>query len=175
MKTYTFHISANSLPDDSNLEKSRIVLDGFHWPVLIFGFLWFLAKGHFMAGGIVFAFDLFSLLCYQLLGLPHDATPLLLLISNAFFAFEAGTLIRWVYQKRGMKERSIILANNETEAEMKGFSHWLSTQTVASAEEIISDAVIPPPSPEISSPWSIPVPYDKAPESISPSSTEDLP
>jgi len=148
VKTYTFHVPADQALCDKNENNIRIILDGFYWPVLVFGFLWFFTCGHFMAGAVVLTVNLAVLLGFHLLDLPQYVTSPAFFLLNFFFALEASSLIRWVYEKKGMKEEFVIVAKDKLEAELKGFSQWLEAcakrnadieQNEYAAEAAVSD------------------------------------
>jgi hypothetical protein len=124
--TYTLHLRRDARPGDAReLERARLVRDGFSVWAALAPALWLLWHRHWLLG-LAAAFGLPGLgAALGFAGLPPGRIMLVLASLQLLFGFEASSLRRWAYERRGWPTVGLVAARDEGEAESKAFVDWL--------------------------------------------------
>ena len=125
--SYTLHVAPFAEPGDPRaLDAADLVRDGFSWPAFLVPSLWFLRHRHvwLALGGLAAELILWGVL--RMAGLGPEAIGAAELVVHLGFGFEANTLRRWAYARRGRPAADVVFAANLAEAEAKTFTRWLA-------------------------------------------------
>jgi hypothetical protein len=124
--TYTLHLPRDARPGDAReLERARLVRDGFSAWAALAPALWLFSHRHWILG-LVAAFGPPALAFgLGLAGLPPGRIFLVLALLQVLFGFEASSLRRWAYERRGWPAVGLVSARDRREAESKAFTDWL--------------------------------------------------
>jgi hypothetical protein len=132
MNTYTLHMPRDAVPGDERaLAEAEVVKDGFAWIAFILGpvgFLWFLVQRLWIAGLAMLVVLVGFQIGLRVLGvgpLPAFLAELLLAI---LVGFEANSLKRWTYARRGRPAVDAVLASDRDDAVVQAFRRWLSVR-----------------------------------------------
>ena len=120
MRSYTLHLPRHAVPGEpAAVERATIVRDGFVWPAFLFTVLWFLWHRLWIAALIV-AVALAALVgAGTALNLRPGPAGLAALLFSALLGWEASSLRRWTYARRGRGAADVVSAGSLAEAEQK--------------------------------------------------------
>ncbi len=124
--TYTLHVAPYGRPGDPDaLDRADLVRDGFSWGAFLVPALWLFRHRHWFLGLAVLAvvFGLAALL--RVAGLGSGTIVVAELLLHLLIGFEAATLRRWSYARRGRPAVDVVFATSEADAEAKSFARWL--------------------------------------------------
>lgn len=137
MRVYTVHESANPPADRlDRAEGLRFVRDGFTWSAALFGGLWLLWRGFWLAlilyilVVVAFAFG------GKALGIGDEAALLVLIGLNLLLGFEADTIERWSLKRRGWQMIGSVSGRDIGECERRFFDAWLHEQPMLRPETL---------------------------------------
>ena len=126
LRTYTLHLPAIAARGDARaLDRAQLVADGFSWSAFAFSVLWFLRYRLWLAAFLVLVLLVGLALLGRLLGLSLVAGFAVSLLASILIGYEASSLRRWTYARRGMPARDAVLATSADEAEAKAVARWL--------------------------------------------------
>lgn len=108
-------------------ECLRFVGDGFSWRALLFGPLYFLARGEWHALAAYAAAALLLGAVLTIAGAQNDWFAWMFLLLNVAAGFEASELTRWSLGRRGWNEIAAVSGRGREEAERRFFDLWLPT------------------------------------------------
>lgn len=124
--TYTLHLPEHAIPGDPDaLERSEIVRDGFAWWAFIAPMLWLFWHRHWLLGiaaGLIVGLVGLGL---SAIGLRTGAILGVEILLHLLFGFEAASLRRFVYERRGRPVGDVVMAVDAADAEAKSFARWL--------------------------------------------------
>lgn len=125
--TYTLHLPEHAIPGDPEaLERSTVVRDGFSWWAFVAPMLWLFWHRHWVLGilaGLVVGLVGLGL---SALGLRTGAILGVEILLHLLFGFEAASLRRFVYERRGRPVGDVVTAVDAADAEAKSFARWLA-------------------------------------------------
>lgn len=125
--TYTLHLPEHAIPGDPEaLERATIVRDGFSWWAFVAPMLWLFWHRHWVLGilaGLVVGLVGLGL---SALGLRTGAILGVEILLHLLFGFEAASLRRFVYERRGRPVGDVVTAVDAADAEAKSFARWLA-------------------------------------------------
>ena len=126
MRTYPLHLPPEARPGDAAaLDEAALVRDGFSVGAFLFGFLWFFAHGLWLAGIAVLAAFAALAAAGAALSVSPGAIALAWLLLAWLVGMEAGSLRHWTYARHGRPVAAVVAADDEEEATLKAFTHWL--------------------------------------------------
>lgn len=131
---YTLHVAPFAEPGDPRaLERADLVRDGFSWGAFLVPALWFVAHRHWLLAlaAVLVVGALAGIL--RLAGLAPGPILMAEILLHLLIGFEASSLRRWSYARRGRPAVDVVHAANEAEAETKAFSRWLAPAAEAAA------------------------------------------
>jgi hypothetical protein len=122
--------------------RIKFVRDGFHFWAFLFGPLWLLRNGLWLAfiGYCVVAFGLFAAL--HVAGVPAGTRFFVGVLFMLLLGFEAASLRRWTLGRRGWTNAGIVVADDREAAERRFFDRWAGQGGRAAVEP---PAGTPPP------------------------------
>lgn len=123
MARYVVHMKGEG---PEALAGARFVRDGFSWPVLFFGPLWFLAKGAWISACLAIAVMIGFAAVTMGFGLPEGATLLGLGLINLFLALESGALRSWELRLRGFSDVAIVSGDDLDVLEQRFFAEKMN-------------------------------------------------
>ena len=127
LRTYTLHLPAEAMRGDPlALDRARLVPDGFAWGAFAFTVLWFLRHRLWLASLLVLAVLVGLAVGGRAIGLPVTAQFLISLLAAILIGFEASSLRRWTYGRRGLPVRDAVQAASLDEAEARAATRWLA-------------------------------------------------
>lgn len=143
MTTYTLHLPRQARPGDpAALEKADIVKDGFSWGAFFFTFLWFFFHRLWLAGLLVLVGLVAFNIGLNVLDVHPAAGVFAHLLLSILIGFEANSLRRWTYERRGRPVVDVVTGGDRDEAEAKAFARWL--QHAGPARSPVSSSVPQP-------------------------------
>jgi len=151
MSIYTVHAPP---PDEAapDPERFAFVRDGFHFWAFVFGPLWLLFKRLWLALLIYIAVVAVLHGGLWLARVPPIVHSLVSLLMHLLVGFEAATLQRWTFERRGWRELGVVSGDYET-AERRFFDTWVAKMTKpeapASAPPMPPQVRVPPASSDI--------------------------
>ncbi len=124
--TYTLHLPEHAIPGDPDaLERSEIVRDGFSWWAFITPMLWLFWHRHWVLGIVAALVVGLVGVALSALGLRTGAILGVEILMHLLFGFEAASLRRLVYERRGRPVGDVVTAVDAADAEAKSFARWL--------------------------------------------------
>jgi hypothetical protein len=125
MSVYTVHAppTAGATPDP---ERFVFVRDGFHFWAFVFGPLWLLGKGLWLALVIYVAVVAALQAGLWLIAAPPAAHTLLTVLVHFLIGLEACTIQRWTFKQRGWTSLGLVTALNREAAEQRFFDRWVT-------------------------------------------------
>lgn len=125
MSVYTVHAPpAGGIGPDP--ERFVFVRDGFHFWAFVFGPLWLLVKGLWLAFVIYLAIVAALQAAIWLLSPPYGVLALLTLLVHLLVGLEAGTIQRWTLKRRGWTALGVVTGTNREAAERRFFDRWVA-------------------------------------------------
>jgi hypothetical protein len=126
MPVYTVHQPPPRDADTlTHFERFRFVRDGFSFRAAIFGPLWLIWHRLWLALiGYVLALVLLAALL-GLSGVSGGAGALIVGLFALLFGFEANTLRRWTFSRRGWTNVGVVASEDLPSAERRFFDNWL--------------------------------------------------
>lgn len=124
---YTLHVPAFAAEGDPRaLERADLVRDGFSWGACIAPPLWLFWHRHWLLA--LASFVVIGGLAATLWAVGTRPGVILAVeaLLHLLFGFEAASLRRFAYARRGRPVSDIVLASNMAEAEAKSFARWLA-------------------------------------------------
>ncbi|MEN3929640.1 DUF2628 domain-containing protein [Microvirga sp. W0021] len=120
MKSYTVHFPKGCTePNADALTGAVLIRDGFSWGAFIFGPFWLLWNRLWLTGIIM----LVVLITVSTLADMLEFEPITWGIADflimLLIGFEANSLKRWTYERRGQPVAGIVTGHDEIEAEAK--------------------------------------------------------
>ena len=140
MTVYTVHEPQPRKNEDAtDPDRFVFVRDGFYFWAFLLGPLWMLWRGLWL----VLLFYLAAWVGLQaitsVLGLSATANFVIVLLLALLVGFEAGSLQRWTYARRGWANLGLVVAPNIEAAERRFFDVWMVRRSVTAS------AIAPPP------------------------------
>jgi hypothetical protein len=144
MKVYTVHLKG-SQNDLATLERAVFVREGFSWGALIFGPLWLLWKGLWLALIVWLALE-GALVIWNAFAQPtHSVTAALQILMHLALGFEASQLRCGALARRRFQIAGLVQGRTLMEAERAFFLGAISMPSNAPAgASIVSHRVHPP-------------------------------
>jgi hypothetical protein len=115
-------------------ESLVFVKEAFSWRALLFGPLYFLARGEWLALAAYVAAAALAVGVLELFGAADDLTGFALLLLNVIAGFEASELERWSLARAGWREVGTVTAARRDDAERRFFDAWLPSVPAATPE-----------------------------------------
>lgn len=135
--TYTLHLPEHAIPGDPDaLERSEIVRDGFSPWAFIAPMLWLFWHRHWILGIVAALVVGLVGLGLSALGLRPGAVLGVEILLHLLFGFEAASLRRFVYERRGRPVGDIVTAGDAGDAEAKSFARWIGSPETTSSRSI---------------------------------------
>ncbi|MCX7899613.1 MAG: DUF2628 domain-containing protein [Methylocystis sp.] len=129
MAVYTVHFPPAAPGARPAPEKIVILRDDFSWPAFLFGPLWLIWRGAWLAALLwTLLLAAVSFAAWKLQA-PKYMTPYIGMAFGAWLGFEGSRLIAWTLNRRGYVEGDIVIGDNEEEAEIAFFHRWRSSAT----------------------------------------------
>lgn len=129
MNLYTVHTKKHH---KTNIDNTVLVKEGFCWPALFFGFLWFLYNKMWIEAAIVFAINVLLTLV-QLQGYGHLETYELIKLGIALLlAANFNDLLRNNLTRNKYKLQDVVSGSNTENAEVKYLTNMLHRNTFVS-------------------------------------------
>lgn len=135
--TYTLHLPEHAIPGDPDaLERSEVMRDGFSWWAFIAPMLWLFWHRHWILG--IAAALIVGLVGVGLsaIGLRPGAILGVEILLHLLFGFEAASLRRFVYERRGRPVGDIVTAADSADAEAKSFARWIAPREANSPRPV---------------------------------------
>lgn len=143
--TYTLHLPEHAIPGDPEaLERSEIVRDGFSWWAFVAPMLWLFWHRHWVLGiaaGLIVGLVGLGL---SALGLRTGAILGVEILIHLLFGFEAASLRRLVYERRGRPVGDVVTAIDAADAEAKSFARWLAPGQANSSRSVANSGMNSP-------------------------------
>lgn len=129
MKTFTVHLprndyAASAEPEGTFLARAVFVREGFSWGAFLFGPLWLMFRGLWIAF-IVWLVIVVALSAVSALYLTSQAQLLVSLAVSLFLGLEGNSLRRTELARRGYRFVDVITAASRDAAEQAFFTRWL--------------------------------------------------
>ena len=141
--TYTLHLPEHAIPGDPDaLERSEIVRDGFSWWAFIAPMLWLFWHRHWILGIVAALIVGLVGVALSTIGLRTGAILGVEILLHLLFGFEAASLRRFVYERRGRPVGDIVTAADEADAEAKSFARWLVPREANSPRSVANSRTI---------------------------------
>ncbi|ACA21038.1 conserved hypothetical protein [Methylobacterium sp. 4-46] len=134
MSTYTLHLPDEVDPGAPDaLDRAKLVPDRFIWSAFAFTALWFFWHRLWLAGLLVLVAEVAVWGAGLALNLSPPAGFLVTLLLSVLIGYEAPSLRRWTYERRGSPARDAVTAADSTEAEVKLVGRWLTRHAAPAA------------------------------------------
>ena len=142
MRVYTVHESANPPADRlDRAEALRFVRDGFKLGAALFGPLWLLWRGFWLAL-ILYILVMAALSAGGMaLGISDRIGLLVLIGLNLLLGFEADTIERWTLKRRGWQMIGSVSGRDVGECERRFFDSWLHEQPMLRPETLSASEI----------------------------------
>ena len=124
MTIYSVHLPADGAASASVAEKAHFERQGFSWRAFVFGPLWLLARGLWLA---ILAWCLLALLVGLAVGydyLPAGAAGGLMLLAAIYIGFEGRSLADAAMERSGWRLVDVALGDRLVDAERGFFLRW---------------------------------------------------
>jgi hypothetical protein len=147
MPVYTVHAPVTDGAGIAATDRFAFVRDGFHFWAAVFGPLWLVWHGLWLAliGWIAVAVAID-------VGIARLASPSAISVANLLVAllmgFEASSIRRWTLSRRNWRQLDIVVARNWETAERRFFDRWAAKQRVVNDQTAV-DRGAPPPTRDI--------------------------
>ena len=126
MIVYTVHEPSAPVADRvDRAEALLFIRDGFSWMAAIFGPFWMLANGLWLVSFLYIAGVAVLELVLNASGLDAGWGALSSIAINIALGFEAASLRRWTYERRGWRLVGTVAGRTRAEAERRFFEAWL--------------------------------------------------
>ncbi|MHA1568433.1 MAG: DUF2628 domain-containing protein [Alphaproteobacteria bacterium] len=118
MRVYTVHIQAESaLPDGGAV----LVKEGFSWPALMFGPIWALGLGLWVAAAALLAAGAVIGAALELSGADFPTRAAIVAGFQVLVGFTANDFRRWSLARRGFADARVVAAPDRLAAERRYF------------------------------------------------------
>ncbi|MCC7252810.1 DUF2628 domain-containing protein [Hyphomicrobium sp.] len=117
-------------------ERLLFVGDGFSWLVVLFGPLYFLARGEWLALAAYTAAAVVLASILSLAGVGSGWSGWIFFLLNVVAGFEANELKRWSLGRAGWQEIAVVSGRGREEAERRFFEAWLPSVETETAGTI---------------------------------------
>jgi hypothetical protein len=156
MPVYTVHAPSATAANVRATDKFTFVRDGFHFWAMVFGPLWLIGNGLWLALlGWIFAVVALDLVLAQL-GAGFVAIISADILIALLMGFEAASLRRWTLSRRNWRQLDVVVADDEEAAERRFFDRWTAKLV---NDQAAVDRGAPPPTRDIpGQPFSKPPP-----------------
>lgn len=135
--TYTLHLPEHAIPGDPDaLERSEVVRDGFSWWAFITPMLWLFWHRHWVLGIVAALIVGLVGVGLSALGLRTGAILGVEILLHLLFGFEAASLRRFVYERRGRPVGDVVTATDSADAEAKSFARWIAPRETNSSRPV---------------------------------------
>jgi len=127
MAIYTVHARSTSESGDPSgaVEAgldARFVRDGFSWGAFLFGGLWLLFRGLWLALVVYVALLLGLGLVFDRFGAGGGPMAAFILLAHLWFGFEGRSMVAEKLTRRGMPAVAVVEAGRQDDAERRYFS-----------------------------------------------------
>ena len=137
MRVYTVHESANPPADRlDRAEALRFVRDGFTWSAALFGAIWLLWRGFWLALVLYILIVAALSVGGMALGISEQTGLLVLIGLHVLLGFEADTIERWTLKRRGWQMIGSVSGRDVGECERRFFDAWLHDQPMLRPETL---------------------------------------
>ena len=137
--TYTLHLPEHAIPGDPDaLERSEIVRDSFSWWAFITPMLWLFWHRHWILGIVAALIVGLVGVALSAIGLRTGAILGVEILLHLLFGFEAASLRRFVYERRGRPVGDVVMAADSADAEAKSFARWIAPREANSPRPVAS-------------------------------------
>ncbi len=127
MKIYSVHTLAWSAADDGD---AVFVKEGFCWPAFVFGALWSLWRGMWVASAVLFGIALGLGAAADLAGLDEAMAAVLQFALQVGAGLFGNDMRRWSLRRAGYVENAVVAAPRRIDAEHRYFTSLLSGRNV---------------------------------------------
>jgi hypothetical protein len=137
LRVYTVH-EAKDPPSDrlDRAEALRFVRDGFSWGAALFGPLWLLWRGFWLALIVYIVVAAVLAFAIEVLGIGEQARVLIYLAVHLLMGFEADTIERWTLGRKGWQMIATVSGRDVAECERRFFDAWLPDQPMLRPETL---------------------------------------
>jgi len=123
MSVYTIHAPPTAGTPEP--ERFIFVRDGFHFWAFVFGPLWLLTKGLWLAFVIYLAIVGALQAALWLMAVPYGAHALITVLVHFLVGLEAGTIQRWTLKQRSWTPLGVVTGTNREAAERRFYDRWV--------------------------------------------------
>lgn len=147
MPIYTVHEPPlkGGAPDPGRV---AFVRDGFHFWAFLFGPVWMIWRGLWLATLLYAVFGVALGFALHAARLPGTAIFVIWFFIALLIGFEASTLCRWTLRRGGWKETAAVVGDDLESAERRFFSNW-AERTRANVKTAAPAAASPSPAARI--------------------------
>lgn len=144
MPVYTVHAPLAQAGDRTAPDRMVFVRDGFNIWAALFGSLWFLAQRLWL-GLLIYLIAAAALAAViVLLRLDSASSFLIAVLAKLLIGFEASSIKRWAYSRRGWWLVDVVVAKDRDAAEHRFFARWTEARATG-AGVLPTDRGAPPP------------------------------
>lgn len=137
MRVYTVHEPADPPADRiDRAEALRFVREGFTWTAALFGPLWMIVRGLWLALIIYIVGAVALGLLASALGLSHEIRTVLFLALHVLIGFEADQIERWTLARNGWTMIGSTTGENALDCERRFLDAWLPDQPMLRPETL---------------------------------------
>jgi hypothetical protein len=109
---------------DADTDQYVFVRDGFYFWAFLFGPLWMLWRGLWLVLLLYLIVITASQVGLHMFGVPAGVRFVVGFLIALLIGFEAATLRRWTYSRRGWRNSGVVVAPDLESAERRFFDSW---------------------------------------------------
>lgn len=126
MPTFTVHAPPRESETGSNPDRFVFVRDGFHFWAFALAPLWMLRHRLWLVLALYLTLSGALAVALFAIGAPGPARWVIALLLGLLTGFEAASLRRWTYARRGWNTLGMVVAADDELAERRFFADWLA-------------------------------------------------
>ena len=131
MSSWTIHLPPDAERGLGAVDRFVAIKDGLRPLAILFGPLWLLFKGLWIAALIVIVLEAALIAACWALAFPLFATRTLVAVLHGLLGLEASSLQRWTLARHGWREIGAVIAHGRREAELR--AAMLTAEATAAA------------------------------------------
>lgn len=136
-KTFTVHERPDHASDRTDRAEALVfVPEGFSLSAYLFGPLWLLANGLWLALAGYVAVALLITILIAAAGVDQRWSFYAFAALNFLVGFEADALRRWTFDRRGWRQIGTVSGGTQDDCERRFFDHWLTTVPAVSTDRL---------------------------------------